>query len=75
MPMTLSQRLMPSLQRKRVFVVDLRLPERRCQLDEVEQASVKLIKEQRLRSCATSRRQQMIRLRQFATVAFTSPPN
>jgi len=36
---------MPSFQRQRVFVVDLRLPERRCQLDEVEQASVKLDKD------------------------------
>jgi len=35
----------PSNVRQRVFVVDLRLPERRCQLDEIEQASVKLIKD------------------------------
>jgi len=34
------QRLVPSFQRQRVFVVDLRLPEKRCDLDEVEQASV-----------------------------------
>jgi len=40
-----SQRLMPSFQRQRVFVVDLRLPGRRCQLDAVEQASVKLIED------------------------------
>jgi len=35
--------------RQRVFVVDLRLPRRRCQLDEVEQVPVKLTK--RLKSC------------------------
>jgi len=36
---------MPSFQRRRVLAVDLRLPEIRCQMDEVEPASVKLIKD------------------------------
>jgi len=40
-----SQQLMPSFQRQHVFGVDVRLLERRCQLDEIEQASVKLIKD------------------------------
>jgi len=39
------QRIMTSFQRRRVFIGDLRLSESRCQLDEVEQASVKLIKD------------------------------
>ena len=37
--------LLPPIQRRYVFVVDLRLSARRFQLDEVEQASVKLIKD------------------------------
>jgi len=36
---------MSPFQRQRAFVVDLRLPEKRCHLDEVEQASVKLVKD------------------------------
>jgi len=69
---------------ERVFVIDHRLPERHWQLDEVEQASVKLIKDM---WCAISRRQHILpvsalsvdalwltRWRQFVTVAFISTP-
>jgi len=38
-------KLVVKTQIQRIFVVDLRLPERCCQLDEVEQASVKLTKD------------------------------
>jgi hypothetical protein len=40
-----SRRILPPIQRRYVFVVDLRLSARRFQLDEVEQASVELIKD------------------------------
>jgi len=50
---------MPSFQRQRVFVVDLRLPERRCQLNEVEQASVNTSKTE-VMWCATSWRQHLL---------------
>jgi len=40
-----NQSIMTSFQHQRVLVVNLRLPERRCQLVEVEQASDKLIKD------------------------------
>jgi len=36
---------MPSFQHQRVFVVDLRLPQRHCQLEDVEQTTVQLNKD------------------------------